>query len=582
MSLESELARLGPDGLETVLGRATKSERQYLLALIQRYGRLRGLRPDPIPWGTDEPVELLRRVAPQFFSKPLSVEHEAIWEWVWDLQPGVAPEPLVVVLPRGRGKSTSLEVAAVLAGAHNRRRFVWYVSGSQQRADAHVASIAAILESSQIAQMYPEMGERRLGKFGNQKSWRRERLWTASGFLVEAVGLDVGTRGVKAEEQRPDWVILDDVDESQDTPLTVAKKLETITQAIIPAGSTDVAVSFVQNLVHKNSLMRRVADPEAFDEDQLWLRNNRLIGPVPAIRNMEAEQVDHPTKPGRKLWRITRGEPTWVGQPIEALEAMLNSMTLPAFEREFNHSIEDPPGGIFNHITWRRCDWDEARAMWPAFVDIQVWVDPAVTDKDDSDCMGISAGAVAQDGTIYALWAWEDRTTPTDALRRAILKAVDLGASTVGVETDQGGDTWFVVFERVCEQLEREGLMPADRPRPRYADNKAGAVGSKVERASQMVPDYEQEAIVHVRGTHRALEAALGRFPKTKPFDLTDSWSWCVRELRLLVPLIAPDRGALPGVRRSDWVAPASEQRELDFAGGWAMSGVSARGSWSM
>jgi len=50
----------------------------------------------------------------------------------------------------------------------------------------------------------------------------------------------------------------------------------------------------------------------------------------------------------------------------------------------------------------------------------------------------------------------------------------------------------------------------------------------RVERNQRMLADYERGNVIHVRGTHRALERALKRFPLTKPFDLVDAayWSW--------------------------------------------------------
>ncbi len=64
---------------------------------------------------------------------------------------------------------------------------------------------------------------------------------------------------------------------------------------------------------------------------------------------------------------------------------------------------------------------------------------------------------------------------------------------------------------------------------PTFEQAKAGAGhGSKVARNQRMLVDYEHGKVVHVLGTHRALERALKRFPKSKPFDLVDAayWSW--------------------------------------------------------
>lgn len=113
-------------------------------------------------------------------------------------------------------------------------------------------------------------------------------------------------------------------------------------------------------------------------------------------------------------------------------------------------------------------------------------------------------------------------------LRRAILKARELKASCVGVETDQGGDTWESTYELAWRKLVDEGLIPADEPMLDFEQAKAGSVGPKRERASKMLAAYERGEIIHVIGTHETLEKALKRYLLRKPFDLVDAcfWSW--------------------------------------------------------
>ena len=98
----------------------------------------------------------------------------------------------------------------------------------------------------------------------------------------------------------------------------------------------------------------------------------------------------------------------------------------------------------------------------------------------------------------------------------------------MGVETDQGGDTWYATYELAWWKL-REAGLPAGVQRPQFRSVKAGAgYGSKAHRANLMHAESERGRFVHVLGTHRALERALKRFGLRKPFDLTDAafWSW--------------------------------------------------------
>jgi phage terminase large subunit-like protein len=184
---------------------------------------------------------------------------------------------------------------------------------------------------------------------------------------------------------------------------------------------------------------------------------------------------------------------------------------------------------MFDHLVYKRIPWHAI----PRLLRTTVWVDPAVTDKDTSDSQGIQADGLGIDGKIYRLYSWEQRTSPQDAIRRALRKAVELEAITLGVETDQGGDTWRSVVDEAKEALRHDPERPCDASGVQFVWDKAGAGhGSKVHRASLMLADYERGGIVHVEGTHAVLERALHRFPKLKPHDLTDAAVWAVKDLR--------------------------------------------------
>lgn len=458
----------------------------------------------------------LLRLLPDYFRDDFAEHHELFWEWVWAMRPGVRPESFVAIWPRGGAKSTSSEAAVVNVGARQTRRYGLYVCETQDQADDHVSNVAAMLESRGVEEHYPRLATRALGKYGNSKGWRRNRLRTGAGFTLDALGLDTAARGVKLEDQRPDLLVLDDIDSESDTPATTEKKIRTITRRLMPAGSTDLAILAVQNLVHPNSVFSQLADGRAD-----FLTNRIVSGPIPALRDIAYEQRDG-------SFVLVAGEPTWEGQNLAICQAQVDDWGLSAFLSEAQHDVEAPPGGIFDHLDFEHCTWDEV----PDLIRIVVWVDPAVTDKDESDSQGIQADGLDANGRVYRLWSWEARTSPLDALCRAIRKAHELGAQHVGVETDQGGDTWDSVYREALAKVEAELTETAGKPvklNLPFASDKAGAGhGSKVHRASQMLADYERGRFVHVLGTHQVLERALRRFPKTKPLDLTDAsyWSW--------------------------------------------------------
>jgi hypothetical protein len=467
----------------------------------------------------DDPETWLRTVAGRYFRSPFAPHHLDLWAWTWGIQPGVRPRPFVAVWNRGGAKSTSAEVAVASVGARRTRRYVLYVCDTQQRADDHVANIGNVLTGAAMERHHPEMARRLVSKYGTSQGWRRNRLRTASGFTVDALGLDVASRGIKLEDQRPDMIVLDDLDTPEDTEATTAKKERAITRGLIPAGSRDVAVLAVQNLIHPDGVFAKLADGRAD-----YLANRVVSGPIPAVYDLRVERV-------ADRWTILGGTPSWVGMPLTACQALLDDIGLTAFLAEAQHEVQPPLGGMWDHVEFTRCTWEEV--PWGLIHRTAVWVDPAVSSTDSSDSFGIQADALDLDGTLYRLWSWEARTSPMDALQRAIRTAHVIGCPTVGVETDQGGDTWGIVYAAAAKMVEDE-LRAARKPvppRPGFRWEKAGSSGlSKVQRASRMLADYERPGrrIVHVVGTHHLLERALKRFPKVKPFDLVDAayWSW--------------------------------------------------------
>jgi hypothetical protein len=454
----------------------------------------------------------LPTIYPSYVTHAFADRHDAFWSWLWSIEKDERPRPFVGIWPRGGGKSVSAEIGCVSLGARGQRKYALYVCETQDQADKHVQTIAALMETPLLSEYYPKIGRRAVGKYGNPKGWRRQRLQSEV-FTVDAIGLDTAARGVRIEEQRPDLIVLDDIDGKLDSATTVQKKIATLTTSLLPAGSDDVAVLFMQNLIHPDSIAARLADARAD-----FLADRIVSGPHPAVEHLTYEQRD-----GRYV--ITGGVPTWEGQNLVVCQQQMDNEGLTAFLQERQHKVDAPAGGMFDHLTFRHCRWDEV----PDLVKIVVWCDPAVTNTDDSDAHGIQADGLAADGTMYRLWSWEDRTSPQDVLKRALRKAVELKAECVGVETDQGGDTWQSVYREAWRELKEDGEVPADVSVPKFRSAKAGqGHGPKAHRASQMLTDYERGKFVHVVGTHEVLERGLRRFPKTKPYDLVDSayWSW--------------------------------------------------------
>lgn len=341
---------------------------------------------------------------PQYVTAPFADRHTDLWRWVWAIRPGTRPEPFVAIWPRGGAKSTSAEMATVAIGARGIRPYGWYVRETQDQADSSVTNIADMLESEAVANHYPKLSQREVGKFGNARGWRRNRLRTASNFTVDAIGLDTAARGAKVKEDRPGWMVLDDIDGRHDSLATTEKKLQIITTSLLPAGSSDLAILAIQNLIIPTGIFARLAG--VAEESADFLTDRIVSGPHPAVEGLKTKnEVNEET--GRIRAVITEGQPTWAGQDLETCQRDMDSWGLMAFLQEAQHELGDRKGALWNRETLRTT----RVAVYPALHRIAVAVDPPATT---GQCGIIVVGVAWVGGELHG-YVLEDCSTEPGA-----------------------------------------------------------------------------------------------------------------------------------------------------------------------
>jgi hypothetical protein len=336
--------------------------------------------------------EWLTTMFPAHFYHPLGKRHLDFWQWVLDIKATDSPKPFVGVWPRGSGKSTSAEVAAVALAVRGRRKYALYIRETQDQADKSVENIAALLESATVHRFYPEHAERKVGKHGNSRGWRRSRLRTAGGFTIDALGLDVASRGLKVEEQRPDLLIFDDIDGKQDSPATTAKKRSTITHSILPAGSSNVAVLGIQNLIIAGGIFTELADGSAD-----YLVERIVSGPFPAVEGLQYEWKRDETS-GTRRAVITAGHATWEGQSLETCQRQIDTFGLSAFLKECQHKVKEKAEGV-------ALRFDPSRHL---------------IDMTDADAMDFIANGRAFGGIDFGAWRFAFVLRAIDSHRRVV------------------------------------------------------------------------------------------------------------------------------------------------------------------
>lgn len=444
------------------------------------------------------------RLFPNYVSAGFSQRHIEFWEWVWGIVPDVRPAPFVAIWPRGGAKSTSAELACVAVGLRHIRPYALYVCETQDQADKHVSTIAGQMESIGV--------QRAVNKYGSSRGWRRNRLRTSDGFTIDALGLDTAARGVKVDADRPGFVVLDDIDGRHDAPAATNKKIETLTNTILPAGSADCAVVAVQNLIHANSVFSRLADGRAD-----FLADRIVSGPYMAL-----EEFAYEVQNGRPI--ITSGIPTWEGQDLKACQGFIETWGPRAFLRECQQQVKAAEGALWTEELIEATRVIEA----PHLVRVVVGVDPEASSGPDAAETGIVVGGVGADGHGYVVDDASIRATPHGWATAAVAAYHRHKADRLVAEKNNGGEMVQYTIETI-EKAPPVTIVHASR--------------NKQARAEPVAAMYEQGRIHHI-GYFQILEEQMtGWVPGAgapSP-DRLDALVWAMTELGLVAETIDDD-----------------------------------------
>lgn len=397
----------------------------------------------------------------------LASHHLDLLSWFERIELGVSQDAVFAIFGRGAAKSALAEVGTAFVGTTNRRRYCLYVQAAQEQADQKLMNIGAYLSSDYVRKIHPEVGAPAVNKTGATKGWRRNRLWTASGFVIDALGMDTAMRGLRIDEQRPDMIVLDDCDSSADSTRTVRRKIDTLTRTILPAGSPDMVVAFVQNLIHNDSMMNQIVTGR-IDA----LANRQIIGPVPVVEGFEWD---------RETRTMVKGTPTWDYHDKHVVERMVADMGIDAFMAECQHDLGARHGALWAPALIKHGPPPQMRRTVVA-------VDPAISSGPDSDETGIVGVGSGIDGCTWVLADRSGRFPPEAWTARAVALAVEIGARKIVYEKTQGGNlNAGMLRSAIAQNPAARGIIVHGVP----------AKGSKAQRAQPCVLAYERGKVMH-------------------------------------------------------------------------------------
>lgn len=438
------------------------------------------------------PEEWMMKYFPHI--KQFAEHHKDMLDWAWEIEHGKPLRPFVAIWPRGGGKTALAMMVIISLLCRSKRSYILYCTRTQSRTDERVLGIGSTLvENGIIARDFPGLCDRAVSRFGHSKGWRRNRLVTTSGAMIDGVGLDVAIRGITFEGKRPDLIVIDDIDAATDTKNRIEKNIRTLTDAIFPCGDESAAVLAVQNLSVYDGVFYRLAHGNAE-----YLLNRQVSGPIPAIYDLKVsrERSDN----GTIATKIVGGTPSWPEcQGIEECQHRINTFTHKTFLTEMQHEVHRIGSFLF-----RQSIIDRFRVeKWPkdGFVEVAVGIDPSGGKAE----IGIIAAGLAGDGRAYVL---EDTTQPASlGARNWYCKSASITAKYNGIAVAEKNFGGNMVTTGIMDYAQMMGMdiriitissairktLRAAPIAARYEDGYVSHVGN--------FPDLEQEMTTWTEGS---------------------------------------------------------------------------------
>ena len=281
---------------------------------------------------------------------------------------------------RGAAKSTNMDVFVpmwLMAQEHRGINVMVLVGKSEDNAKTLLGDIQAELQYNQ----------RYIHDFGEQYnvgSWEEGEFVTRSEVAFFARGRGQSPRGLRYRSHRPDYVIIDDLDDDElvESPDRVNKLFDWLRSALF--GTLDGGRGrfiMVGNLIAKNSVLARWCDIKSVHVTRVNIYDNR----------------------GNVSWAAK-----WTPQEVKDIEAVVGYR---AFQKEYmNNPIIE--GAIFRN-EWIR--WGK-RPAWSKFSEIVLYIDPSFKGSTKNDYKAAKLWGKAGT-TLYHLRAFVRQSSVAEMVR---------------------------------------------------------------------------------------------------------------------------------------------------------------------
>lgn len=480
-------------------------------------------------------------------TKPNSRLHRDLYEMLQAL-PSSPTSRIAIAAPRGSAKTTLVSTFFVLWAICLRRyRYIVLISDTAEKAAGFLRDVKhELVYNERLVADFPEVCERSRRHPGPPR-WRENEIITHNDVKITALGCGQNIRGRRHRQDRPDLIILDDVESPDNTrtPEARSRLNEWFHKAILKAGTPQTSVLVVGTIQHYASLLARLTDPgkspvwkgriyrsviKWSEHPELWqtwtciLRGQEDFegetGPPAARRHFEANMEA----------MLSQTEVLWPEREDYYMLMLMRESEGPAsFDSEKQNEPVNPEDCLFLESEFQF--WDDRfgseRELLAALGNNAQWVgacDPSLgkLGKHADDSAIVTLIRDASTGVLYVLDADIARRKPDQIIDDILSLTVFRPCQLFGMEAVQFQEFLATEVERRSALLGRYLTVE----QLRQTTDKRGRI--------QTLQPLIRSGIIQFSRRHTLLLEQLRLFPKASHDDGPDALEMAVRMAELV------------------------------------------------
>ena len=463
----------------------------------------------------------------EHFTRPPASIHRIVFGELEKLMSTPGRANVVFILPRGFAKTTIATLALPLwCICFKKRRHIPIISDSFMQAKDQFENLKREIE----------VNDRIIEDFGSLRGpvWQSADMETSNGVRVRALGQGMKLRGRKYQAQRPDLIILDDVEELEGVQHQAQRDMlyNWFMRTVMKAGWEDTKVVILGNFLHSDCLLARLSTNPMFtthiysalkswpENMNLWAEWQRIVTNVgDREKDIHARQFfeEH------KEEMLAGAESAWPEAfPVYDLMLMRVTGGDASFQTELQNDISDPERRIFKRWSLFRREvrageeWliplDGKPAVRLSDCVIFAATDPSLGRTAQADPSAISILAVAPNKFLFLLESDERKRSLDQLMNDQLQYARRYPIARWGIESNQ----FQAMFATKTSEMAREDEVRL----PVVAVNQ---IGNKTMRIQSLQPDIENGIILLPEIGADRLKYELSHWPLCGNDDALDS-----------------------------------------------------------